>query len=89
MNAFKDYAILNEERAVILESIQKREMYMVSDIVYKKIQIIERCINRINEEYNNNPLNLKNYTKQESIILNIKRACEACIDLAMHISKKL
>lgn len=89
MNAFKDYAILNEERAVILESIQKREMYMVSDIVYKKIQIIERCINRINEEYNNNPLNLKNYTKQDSIILNIQMACEACIDLAMHISKKL
>jgi uncharacterized protein YutE (UPF0331/DUF86 family) len=28
---------------------------------------------------------LKDYTKQDSIILNIQRACEACIDLAMHI----
>lgn len=26
-----------------------------------------------------------NYTKQDSIILNIQRATEACIDLAMHI----
>lgn len=59
---------------------------MISDIVYNKIQIIERCINRIKEEYNNNPENLKNYTKQDSIILNIQRACEACIDLAMHIA---
>lgn len=29
--------------------------------------------------------NLTNYTKQDSIILNIQRACEASIDLAMHI----
>lgn len=27
----------------------------------------------------------QNYTKQDSIILNIQRACEACIDLAMHM----
>lgn len=35
--------------------------------------------------------NLKNYTKQDSIILNIQRACEASIDMAMHIisDKKL
>jgi uncharacterized protein YutE (UPF0331/DUF86 family) len=28
---------------------------------------------------------LKNFTKQDSIILNIQRACEASIDLAMHV----
>ncbi|MNN61017.1 hypothetical protein D3C81_1762310 [compost metagenome] len=34
---------------------------------------------------------MKDYTKQDSIILNIQRACEAAIDLAMHIvsEKKL
>lgn len=32
-----------------------------------------------------NPDNLRELTKQESIILNIQRACEASIDLAMHI----
>ncbi|SNV81274.1 type VII toxin-antitoxin system HepT family RNase toxin [Clostridium cochlearium] len=64
---------------------------MENDVIYNKIAIIERCINRINEVYNNNPDNLKDYTKQDSIILNIQRACEAAIDLAMHIvsEKKL
>ena len=57
----------------------------MDDIILNKANIIERCINRINEEYENNPENLKNYTKQDSIILNIQRACEAAIDLAMHI----
>lgn len=46
---------------------------------------IERCIHRIHEVYENNPDNLKDFTKQDSIILNIQRACEASIDLAMHI----
>lgn len=64
---------------------------MVDDIILNKIEVIERCLKRINEEYDNNPENLKNYTKQDSIILNIQRLCEASIDLAMHIvsEKKL
>ena len=64
---------------------------MVNDVLYNKIEIIERCIKRIYEEYDDNPDNLNNYTKQDSIILNIQRACEASIDLAMHIvsEKKL
>ncbi|OLN31851.1 type VII toxin-antitoxin system HepT family RNase toxin [Desulfosporosinus metallidurans] len=58
---------------------------MVDDVVYNKCSIIERSIQRIHEEYENNPKNLENYTKQDSIILNIQRGCEAAIDLAMHI----
>lgn len=57
----------------------------MNDVVYNKVQIIERCLQRIAEEYENNPENLLNYTKQDSIILNIQRACEAAIDLAMHL----
>ncbi len=57
---------------------------MINDIVLNKTQVIKRCINRINEEYRNNPENLQYYTKQDSIILNLLRACEASIDLAMH-----
>lgn len=60
-------------------------MSMKNDVILNKIAVIERCIKRIHEEYENNPENLENYTKQDSIILNIQRACEACIDLAMHI----
>jgi uncharacterized protein YutE (UPF0331/DUF86 family) len=64
---------------------------MNNDVILNKISVIERCIKRINEEYDNNPKNLQNYTKQDSIILNIQRACEASIDIAMHIvaEKKL
>jgi uncharacterized protein YutE (UPF0331/DUF86 family) len=58
---------------------------MKNDVVLNKISIIERCIKRIHEEYDNAPENLENYTKQDSIILNLQRACEASIDLAMHI----
>lgn len=58
---------------------------MKSDVIINKIAIIERCIRRINEEYEGNSENLNNFTKQDSIVLNIQRAAEACIDLAMHI----
>lgn len=58
---------------------------MKSDVILNKTAIIERCIKRINEEYAGNPENLCNLTKQDSIVLNIQRAAEACIDLAMHI----
>ena len=58
---------------------------MASDVILNKIDTIERCINRIREVYDNNPENLNDYTKQDSIVLNIQRVCEASIDLAMHI----
>ena len=57
----------------------------MNDVILSKTTTIERCVNRIHEVYAGNPNNLKDYTKQDSIILNIQRACEASIDLAMHI----
>jgi uncharacterized protein YutE (UPF0331/DUF86 family) len=63
----------------------KGAVYMKSDVILNKVAIIERCMKRINEEYEGNPENLTNFTKQDSIILNIQRAVEASIDLAMHL----
>jgi len=64
--------------------LEKGKVCMVmNDIILNKIMIIERCVNRVYEVYNDNPKNLANYTKQDSIVLNIQRACEASIDLAM------
>lgn len=57
----------------------------MNDIIISKATTIERCVKRIHEVYQGNPENLTDYTKQDSIILNIQRACEASIDLAMHI----
>ncbi|MFJ7512539.1 DUF86 domain-containing protein [Peribacillus simplex] len=58
---------------------------MKNDVILNKISVIERCMNRVREVYANDAGSLKDFTKQDSIILNIQRACEASIDLAMHI----
>lgn len=64
----------------------KRGQFLVSDIILNKISVIERCLARVREVYGNDGDNLDDFTKQDSIVLNIQRACEACIDLAMHIA---
>lgn len=60
-------------------------------VVLNKFETIEKCINRINEEYQNNPENLEDYRKMDMIVLNLQRACEAVLDLAMYVvaNKKL
>jgi len=58
---------------------------MIDDIVLNKSETIKKCVQRINEEYADKSDNLDNITKQDSIILNIQRACEAAIDLGMHV----
>ncbi len=60
----------------------------MNDVILNKTTTIERCVKRIYEVYEDNPANLTDFTKQDSIILNIQRACEASIDLAMHIVSK-
>jgi len=37
------------------------------------------------KEYAGDPSRLENFTHQDAIILNLERACQAAIDLAMHI----
>lgn len=58
---------------------------VVDDVVINKSAALETALKRIGEEYQNNPINLQNTTKQESVILNLQRACESAIDLAMHV----
>lgn len=58
---------------------------MADDVVLNKAASIERCLQRILEEYAGNGKNLvTNQTKQDAIILNLQRACETSIDLAMY-----
>lgn len=59
---------------------------MPDDIVLNKVAVIERCLARIQEEYQGHETELMtNFTRQDSIILNLLRACEAAIDVAMHL----
>ncbi len=56
----------------------------MDDVLLNKAATIRRCLARIHEEYQGNAGNLANQTKQDAIVLNLQRACEAAIDLAMH-----
>lgn len=59
---------------------------MVDDVLLNKVAIVERCLLRIETEYLGHEDEFAtNYTRQDSIILNLQRACEASIDIAMHL----
>ncbi len=59
---------------------------MADDILVNKVAIIERCLGRIEEEYKGREGEFAtNYTRQDSIVLNLQRICEASIDAAMHL----
>lgn len=54
------------------------------DVSFNKAAIIERCVRRIHEEYSANPA-LDDNTHVDALTLNVERACQAAIDLAMHL----
>jgi len=54
-----------------------------------KVSTIIRCIKRINEEFTGDEQEfLSNFTKQDSVVLNLQRACEASLDIANFLIKK-
>ena len=56
-------------------------------VVFNKIESIERCVKRIEEIYSEETF--ENYLYQDALILNIQRACQQSIDLAMYLVSKL
>ncbi len=58
----------------------------MDDVLLNKTAIIERCLGRITEEYHGHEHELENnFSRQDAIVLNLQRACEAAIDAAMHV----
>ncbi len=58
----------------------------VDNVVLNKTATIERCIKRVREEYQGFEAELaSNFTRQDSIILNLERLCQAAIDLAAYL----
>ena len=56
---------------------------MIDDLILNKTDTIKRCLSRIDEEYSDD---FKiNFTKQDSVILNLERISQATIDIATHI----
>ena len=59
---------------------------MADDVILNKATSIERCLQRVLQEYAGDDKNLfTNQTKQDAIVLKLQRACETAIDLAMHV----
>lgn len=59
---------------------------MADDVILNKAASIERRVRRVEEEYAGTEQHLvENQTKQDAIVLNLQRACETAIDLAMYV----
>ena len=59
---------------------------MADDVLLNKAAIIERCLARIAQEYEGHESEMEtSLTRQDAIVLNLQRACEAAIDGAMHL----
>lgn len=55
----------------------------MNTVILNKIESIERCVNRINDLYKKGSLH--DYLYQDAIVLNLQRACQQAIDLAMYL----
>jgi uncharacterized protein YutE (UPF0331/DUF86 family) len=60
----------------------------MNDILINKIATIKRCLKRIKDVYGDGLGFKQNYTQQDSVILNLQRTCEACIDIANHLNRQ-
>jgi uncharacterized protein YutE (UPF0331/DUF86 family) len=59
------------------------------DILLSKIESIERCLIRIKEKLSEPDFDLENYDYQDIIVVNLQRACQQSIDLAMVLTAEL
>lgn len=62
---------------------------MPDDVILAKVEIIENCLRRLDEVYAGVSANLfEDLTRQDSILLNLERACQASVDLALRVIRK-
>ena len=61
----------------------------MDEVILNKFSSLEKCIYRVREEYAACKGDIKNdILRQDSIILNIERACEQCIDIGQRTIRK-
>jgi uncharacterized protein YutE (UPF0331/DUF86 family) len=62
---------------------------MPDDVRLNKAATIERCLARVREEYGPDGEGLAtDVRRQDALVLNLLRACETAIDLAMHLVRR-
>jgi uncharacterized protein YutE (UPF0331/DUF86 family) len=65
------------------------EAAFMDDVLINKAAIIERCLKRLETLYPGHENELEsNLDRQDAILLNLQRACEAAIDAAMHLVRR-
>jgi len=61
----------------------------MDDVLINKAAIIERSLKRLDALYTGHENELEtNLDRQDAILLNLQRACEAAIDAAMHLVRR-
>ncbi len=61
----------------------------MKEVILTKIESIEKCVARIQEKINSENYNIEDYDTQDIIVLNMQRACQQSIDLAMFLVAEL
>lgn len=61
---------------------------MADDVLLNKAASVERCVKRAREEYAASTDFANDFTRQDAAVLNIQRACEACLDMGQHIIRR-
>lgn len=73
-------------KAFAIDKSVKSFVSINSTLLINKIETIEKCLKRIDEEANSDCKN--NFTHQDALILNLERACQASIDIASYLVKQ-
>lgn len=60
----------------------------MNDVLLNKAATIQRCLQRIAEEFGDEAEFRNNFTRQDSVLLNLQRCCEASIDMANHLIRQ-
>ncbi|MDO5056295.1 MAG: DUF86 domain-containing protein [Lautropia sp.] len=62
---------------------------MVDDVLLNKAATIERCVQRVREEYAEDPEGFEaSFSRQDAAILNLQRACQAALDMGQHLIRR-
>lgn len=62
---------------------------MADEVLINKAATVERCVARAREEYDKDPATLgSDFTRLDAAILNLQRACEACLDMGHHLVRR-
>lgn len=57
----------------------------MQEVIMSKLESIEKCIKRIEQKKNEKEFDLEDYDYQDIVVMNIQRACQQAIDVAMFI----